>query len=77
MIVALRGLVTQADASWYDIANKGFIVQRDCFERGKGFGGYGYEGLGDLKWIKNTVMGNELGGGNETVGGAGLNNLGA
>lgn len=47
------------------------------FRKGKRFGGYGYEGLGDLKWIKITVMGNELGGGNETIGGAGLNNLGA
>ena len=70
VIVALRDLVTQADASWYDIVNRGFVVQRECVERGEGFGGYGYEGLGELKWIKITVMGNELGDGNETVGGA-------
>ena len=70
MMVVLRDLVTRADASWYDIVNSGFVVQRECVERGGGFGGYGYEGLGELKWIQITVMGNELGGGNETVGGA-------
>ena len=62
--------MTQADASWYDIVKTGFVVQSECVEKGEGFGGYGYEGLGELKWIKVTVMGNELGDGNETVGGA-------
>ena len=70
VIVELKDLVTQADASWYDIVKRGFVVQRECVEKGEGFGGYGYEGLGELEWIKITVMGNELGDGNETVGGA-------
>lgn len=68
MLVELRGHLLEAEASWDGNMARSFDILRECVERGPGFGGYAYGGVAEKKWVKVSVMGNETGGGNETVG---------
>ncbi|KAL2045693.1 hypothetical protein N7G274_002123 [Stereocaulon virgatum] len=68
VLVDLRGLVLEAKATWDGNMVRGFNIIRDCVEGGPGFGGYAYGGADGRAWIKVSVTGNDMGGGNETVG---------
>jgi hypothetical protein len=68
VLVELRRLVLEAEASWDGNMARSFNILRECVKRGPGSGGYAYGGVADKKWVRVSLMRNDMGGGNETFG---------